>query len=421
MPQPRESRLIRGLIMWNDAVNYLGSRLLQSVHRLHYRRPVPWAWFLLALFPTLMYHMAFSIRHWAYQIRLKKVVYLPVPVISVGNLSTGGTGKTPLVIALATYLHETLGLRVGILNRGYGAKSPQAYAHASHPDYGDEAFEMQQACPFATVIVGRKRAHNAQRLLKETPLDILILDDGLQYLPLARDYNIALIDDSTRLGNERLLPMGPLREPLGGLKRCDMVLVTRPQEDLASLRYANQLVSRLRAYRAISGFIHAEGFCARPWLEAVTPNASQAVSHLPVAPMGALAFTGIGHPEQFKESLCRMGLHIRGFYALPDHAPLEGRWLEKIMAHWELLQKPPVYCTQKDAVKLSRDGLPDEFAKAIQVVFMAFQLPDALKQALKRFTPGGGREEDRAPSTSSAEQAALSPVVSLRTSSFHAL
>lgn len=151
---------------------------------------------------------------------------LTVPVIVVGNITVGGTGKTPLVIWLAEYL-KSQGYRPGIVSRGYGGtvpKFPQQVRPDSSPDtVGDEPVLIAQrtGCPVA---VSPKRHIAARELVKHTSCNILICDDGLQHHVLGRDIEIAVVDGDRRLGNGRCLPAGPLREPAGRLKSVDMVV-----------------------------------------------------------------------------------------------------------------------------------------------------------------------------------------------------
>jgi tetraacyldisaccharide 4'-kinase len=373
-------------------MNALWFNVFQLAHLQHYRKNPWFLWKCLMAMPTLAYRTGITLRQWAYQIRIKKATYLRVPVVSVGNLTTGGTGKTPMVIALTQYFEQELNLKVGVLNRGYGAKQAQTYARATNPDYGDEAYEIQQACPNAIVIVGRNRCDNAQKMLQDYTLDIIVLDDGLQYLPLARDFNIALIDDASRLGNGYLLPTGPLREPLSGLRRCDMVLITRPQDDIASLRYANQLLLQHKANRATPGLVRPTLLAIQP-LEAYLGNEPVPSAYDDTLPPLAntqasicIAFTGIGQPDQFLNFLNQHHISPSLFNILPDHAPLEGQKLEALREEWETLGKPFIYCTCKDAVKLNLSELGEAMASHIRVVRMGFELPEALKAALHRFS-----------------------------------
>lgn len=374
---------------------------IQAIHRLHYQRPTPWWWWSLMMLPTLAYRFGVAVRQGLYQQRFKKAVYLPVPVISVGNLTTGGTGKTPMTVAIAHYLHHELDLKVGILSRGYGAIEPQTYARAEHPHFGDEAFMIQEACPFATVIVGRKRCENALRLLKEHPIDVLVLDDGFQYLPLARDLNVLLIDESTRLGNGHNLPLGPLRESLVALRRADILLMTRTLNPIDSLNYLSQLIHKNKAFKTQADVIVQRLTGLTAFLDASQTQAIEVLSNRKV-----LLFTGLGNPQQFVDSIKERGATVMDALILADHETLEGQTLAQLKHLWQTHDKPLLLCTHKDAVKLHPETL-GEIAESLYIVEFELLLPEGFKALIKRFM---GLGERQGPVQSMGEN--LSPVLS---------
>jgi tetraacyldisaccharide 4'-kinase len=386
----------------------LASSLTQAIHRLHYTRPTPLWWWMLMILPTIVYRMGVALRQWSYQVRLKKNVYLPVPVISVGNLTTGGTGKTPMTVAIAHYLHHELKLNVGILSRGYGATEPQTYARAENPDYGDEAFMIQNACPFATVIVGRKRCENALRLIKESPIEVLVLDDGFQYLPLARDLNVLLVDETARLGNGHILPLGPLREPLASLRRADSLLMTRSC-NASSLDYLNALIRKSKARKTHPDLVAQHLTGVTPLLDSTR---TEALDYLKARK--ALLFTGIGNPQQFMDGVKATEVTLLATLILADHEALEGYALEQLQHLWRKFEKPMILCTHKDAVKLNLQALGD-LAESIHIVEFELLLPEGFKQLIKRFVGLGERQgpvqlETPLPS-SSLNAPALTPAV----------
>ena len=164
-------------------------------------------------------------RRWLYKVGGYKSEALPVPVIIVGNITVGGTGKTPLCIYLANLLKNE-GYRVGIISRGYGGKAAvQMVLSSSKPsEVGDEALLIAKrtGCPMA---VGSLRADAGRFLLSHAPCDVILADDGLQHYALKRDIEIAVIDGKRRFGNSICLPAGPLREPIERLNTVDFVVV----------------------------------------------------------------------------------------------------------------------------------------------------------------------------------------------------
>ena len=259
----------------------------------------------------------------------KKVPWrAPAPVIVVGNLTVGGTGKTPLVIWLAQWLRSR-GLRPGIVSRGHGGSGNRrpllVAADADPARCGDEPVLIAErtGCPVA---VCRDRAKAVEKLLDATQCDLVVADDGLQHYGLARDLEIVVVDGRRRFGNGRLLPAGPLREPPSRMLQSDWVVCkgrlcgAAPDEALMRLRPV--------------AFVNLRSGVA-------LPPADFAQRHERVQ-----AVAGIGDPEGFAGTLAEVGLQAQ-LHPLPDHHAFTG---EEILFNDGL----PVVCTEKDAVKLRR-------------------------------------------------------------------
>ncbi|MYF49150.1 MAG: lipid A export permease/ATP-binding protein MsbA [Gammaproteobacteria bacterium] len=257
----------------------------------------------------------------------------PVPVIVVGNITIGGTGKTPLVIWLVRWLQQR-GLRPGVVSRGYGGKGnrsplavPSAGADASR--CGDEPvlIAARTNCP---VVVCRNRVKAVQTLLKAGDVDVVVADDGLQHYALARDVEIAVVDGHRGLGNGRLLPAGPLREPAERLKQVDWVV----SNGRACSAVPEASLMRMRPVAFIN---LGTG-------ESLPPT-DFAACHERVH-----AVAGIGNPDRFARLLDELGVRAE-LHAFADHHRFSGT---------EIVYEDgaPVVCTDKDAVKLSRLGVP---------------------------------------------------------------
>ncbi len=257
----------------------------------------------------------------------------PVPVIVVGNVTVGGTGKTPLVIWLVRWLQQR-GLRPGVASRGYGGKGnrsplvvPSVGADPSR--CGDEPvlIAAQTDCP---VVVCRNRVKAVQTLLRIGDVDVVVTDDGLQHYALARDVEIAVVDGHRGLGNGRLLPAGPLREPAERLKQVDWVVTN----SRACSAVPEASLMRMRAVAFIN-LGTGESL----------PPADFAAGH-----EWAHAVAGISNPDRFASLLDELGLRAE-LHAFADHHRFTG-------AEIAYEDGAPVVCTDKDAVKLSRLAVP---------------------------------------------------------------
>lgn len=297
-----------------------------------------------------VYRLASETRRYAYRNGILPIYRAPVPLIVVGNLSVGGTGKTPLVIWLAGYL-KALGYKPGVLASGYGGHArgwPQQVRPDSDPHaVGDEAIVIARRahCPVAA---GPDRCASAAALVEHATCDVLISDDGLQHYALERDIEIAVVDGVRRFGNGRCLPAGPLREPVTRLRDVDMVVTygVAGRGEFA-MKYVTTHAVKLNG-RGNSAAL--ESFAADP----------------------VHAVAGIGHPDRFFTSLKSRGLRVIP-HAFPDHH----RFRESDFAFGDQL---PILMTEKDAVKCEAFAparswfvpataeLPDVFATRLEAL-----------------------------------------------------
>jgi tetraacyldisaccharide 4'-kinase len=287
------------------------------LNRIWYDRPAP-PWWLIPL--SLTYGAASGTRRFLYARRLRRSVRLCRPVIVVGNLTVGGTGKTPLVCWLAARLVER-GFQPGIVTRGYGGSLRGVRLVKASDDpavMGDEPILLARRTG-VPVAAGRDRPAAAQ-LLVDSGCDVVVSDDGLQHYALSRDCEIVVIDGDRRFGNGWLLPAGPLREGRARLGEADAVVVNGGRALLDGA-----LSMRLEARSAVA----LNGERTRP---------------LPTfAGLQVHAVAGIGHPERFFNMLRAHGIEVIG-HALPDHARLTP-------ADVDFPDSKPVLMTEKDAVK----------------------------------------------------------------------
>lgn len=252
------------------------------------------------------------------------VIYrAPVPVVVVGNITVGGTGKTPMILWLIEHC-RCQGLRVGVVSRGYGAQPPQlpwrVQADQLASVAGDEPLLIVQRSG-VPLMIDPDRGRAVAALLAAEPLDLILSDDGLQHYRLARDLELVLIDAARGLGNRHCLPAGPLREPVERLQSVDALLYNGASSDLQD------------------GY----GFTLQPrYLVNLRSGEQQPLSHFP-AGQALHAVAGIGNPQRFFNTL--EGLHWRPVaHAFADHAPYSAELLSFSPAM-------PVLMTEKDAVK----------------------------------------------------------------------
>ena len=247
----------------------------------------------------------------------------PVPVVVVGNVTVGGTGKTPMILWLIEHCRAR-GLKVGVVSRGYGAKPPslpwRVRAEQSAAQAGDEPLMIVQRCG-VPLVIDPDRPAAVRALLAEEPLDLILCDDGLQHYRLARDLELVLIDAARGLGNRRCLPAGPLREPAERLESVDAVLYNGASSDPAG----------------------AFSFVLRPSaLVNLRSGERHDLTHFPPGQQ-VHALAGIGNPRRFFATL--EALHWRPVpHAFPDHAAYSAEQLQ--------FSPPlPLLMTEKDAVK----------------------------------------------------------------------
>ena len=289
-----------------------------------------------------------------YRAGILRAYRAPVPVLIVGNISVGGNGKTPLVQALARALQQE-GVAVGIISRGYGGRAVAATDVAACPDaaiVGDEPLLLWQSTD-APVVVARKRAQAAAKLLRDYPATRLILaDDGLQHYALARDAEIAVIAADFGLGNGFLMPAGPLRESASRLQSVDAVVGSGAGQGRAD-GYVLQYTS--------------DGI--RP----LTGGALRPLASLAAAPLYAL--TAIARPERFFDSLRAQGAMLTATHSLPDHAAIPAD-AAAFAGDGNLL------ISEKDAVKTA--AWPEALKARTYVVDYRALLPPDLLPALRR-------------------------------------
>lgn len=289
---------------------------------------------------SLPYGAAVRLRNLAYDLGWLPRGGVEVPVISVGNLTTGGTGKTPCVEYVAGYFRDR-DYRVCILSRGYGAEQGA----------NDEFLVLADLLPDVPHLQGADRLALARTAIEELESQVLVLDDGFQHRRLIRDVNLVLIDATCPWGHGHLLPRGLLREPASGLRRADAVIVTRcDQAEAGEVEAIRRRVEQLAPGRPIAETVHEP-------VELLNASGASAPLHT-VHGRRVGAFCGIGNPEAFRRTLLDLGATDVDLRIYPDHHAYTRADVEALRAWAGALPAGAIIVTtQKDLVKLRLDDL----------------------------------------------------------------
>ena len=311
---------------------------------------------------SFFYQFIINFRNWLYDQKILKEIMLPCPVISVGNITVGGTGKTPCVIMLARMLKEN-GFKPAILSRGYRGKSDQP-VHIISDDKkisvdsrtaGDEPVLMARELEGIPVITGAKRAITGKTAINQFGVDVLICDDAMQHRQLFRDINLVLLDSQTSKGNDYLLPRGRLREPMTGLSRASAFVLTRADEVLQANHKPGGAV--LSAKIPVFKSIHKPKNLVKGDYSLQMP-----ISELKGKKV--CAFCGIAKPDSLKRTLLTAGANILSFDAFGDHHGYNKNELEKIKQKFIDSRADFLISTQKDGMRLQ------EFPEFLKMIYM---------------------------------------------------
>lgn len=283
---------------------------------------------------SLPYSAAISFRNRLYDHNILPCRSVAVPVISIGNITTGGTGKTPLVIWLCRYLSQK-GVRTGILTRGY---------KTSGFEMSDEPALLAKNCPGVQVIVNPDRLAGAKKAIEQYHCEVLVLDDGFQHRRLNRDLNILAIDATCPFGYSKLLPAGLLREPVDSVRRADAVIITR--FDLAT---SEQIAEIENTIRAIAGPIPT-ALAAHHLTQLITQN-GQMIPLESLKDKKLYVYCGIGNPQAFVHCLAENGMTIAGTQFFNDHHTFTMQDVKTIADRAIQNGAEMAVCTQKDWVK----------------------------------------------------------------------
>lgn len=332
-----------------------------SLHQLierHWQNPNPLLRALLSPLSRLFAHIATQRRN-AYRLGKRPQNQLPIPVIIVGNIHAGGTGKTPITASLVRALQQK-GLHVGIISRGYGRTMRDIHvlhAHSTATEAGDEPLMLYRQTQAPTA-VGANRYQAGMALLAQFPdLQIIIADDGLQHYALARNLEIAVFPSADIGRDLDVLPNGALREPVSRLNGVDCVVLSNSHDNASSFAILPQrVVISHDAPPSRPIWIHSRVIAHSPY-RLNRPN--EILSANDIAPHSrCVAMAGIARPERFFQTLAQQGFTLTECTTLPDHAPIT-----------QIPNADYVFITEKDAVKLSPDAPDNVWVLPIRAEF----------------------------------------------------
>jgi len=354
----------------------------------------PKGWLLPLSIP---YQIAVQVRNRLYDLNVLTVHDVELPVISVGNLSVGGTGKTPFVIYLINHLRQLMvtpdsdnsgkiygNKKLGVISRGYkGSATGTAVVNDGRRMIfgadvaGDEPVMIAESSPGTVIISDKNRVRGAQVARDEYRTKMLILDDGFQHRRIRRDLDIVLLDGQNPLGNRRLLPAGFLREPVSSLARADIVVLSKAVGNNEELKERAAKLEKIMNKPVV-----VTRLVPKHWRRV---GKAELMSADQVAGKDVTAFAGIASPGSFFDTVADLGADLKAIIPLPDHCSYSKLYVDKIANGYVRSKSELLVTTAKDAVKIPAimQLLPIYYLKTdLEVVVGQEHLNDALRKLL---------------------------------------
>lgn len=333
-----------------------------------------------------VYSVLVNLKLDTYKFGIMKSTRLDCFVISLGNITVGGTGKTPTAQHLAKYIRD-LGYRVVILNRGYRAKwqgevglvSDGNHIYMEADQAGDEAYMLAKHLPDVPVLIGPDRSKTGQYAVEHFGAQVAILDDGFQHWKLKRDIDVVLIDSVNLFGNGYVLPRGTLREPITHLERADVFLMTKVDQGLPGFnKYIRDQIAKYGSNPIVVESIHHPQSC----IELCDWKRNIADEGMPISTIKGkkvVAMSAIGNPTSFEQTVCSTGAEIIESFRFPDHHEYTQEEMVDAMEQAVRQGAEAIITTEKDAVKLPMEFLaavPEERAIPVYILTVEVVLQD---------------------------------------------
>jgi tetraacyldisaccharide 4'-kinase len=325
----------------------------------------PLLYFLLPL--SLLYFLITKVRRWLYSANIFSSYRAPVPVIIVGNVTVGGTGKTPVVIALVTALQRA-GYKPGVISRGYGSNAPRypfpVYSVSDPTESGDEPLLIAQRCS-VPVVIDPIRKNAAQYLLDNTECNVIVTDDGLQHYALQRDIEIVVVDGARGFANRLVLPAGPLRETVNRLRTVDYIITNGNNLN-------SDIPDRLNPLPPQAMFL-------QPLILTNVKNSNEITIDDWSYSKKVHAVAAIGNPQRFYQTLRQLGF-VPIEHSFEDHHQFSA---EDLQFDDDL----PIIMTEKDAVKVARLNPADNFWYLVVEAIIDEKLYNSVIAQLDQLSP----------------------------------
>tara|TARA_X000001036_G_scaffold381402_1_gene373411 strand:+ start:207 stop:1199 length:993 start_codon:yes stop_codon:yes gene_type:complete len=290
---------------------------------------------------SLLFRTFVFFRNYFYDKGIISVNKLPCSIISIGNITTGGTGKTPFVVYLSKILKNQFNYKVAILSRGYKRRTSGTVLVSNEKSwsaFGDEPYMMSKQLKDIPIVVDENRYRGGCYLVKKYNPDVIILDDGFQHRSLHRDFDIVLINGNDSKINYKLLPQGRLREPWKSLARANAIFITKDTPKQFLLKKLKN--SKIKYYNTETHSTVVQG------------NGLKDISNIKLKEKNAFLLSGIADPKNFEKTINNLNLNIVGFKFLPDHFHFNHKIINKTIDDAKRSNADYIITTEKDWVKI---------------------------------------------------------------------
>ena len=323
---------------------------------------------------TLPYLAVLNTRNTLYKKGIVRSTRLPVKVISIGNITTGGTGKTPLVEFSVKYLRE-IGKKVAILSRGYGGNNS---SQESDEIVNDECLALKENLQDVPVLAGKDRVKNGKKAISDFGVDCVILDDGFQHLKLKRDLDIVVIDALNPFGGGNLIPRGSLREPLKNLKRADLFIISHcnqsDEQTIKSIYTELNLINKdAPVCESNHTPVHIDNIVDGSILELEWLKGKR-----------IYALSAIGNPESFAFTLEGLDADLVKHKMFQDHHVYTNKEIDDVISEAQSLGADAIVVTQKDMVKIRKMNIKDANILSLKIEIEITRGVDLYKTAIDR-------------------------------------